>query len=107
MNDDPEHSILPKAWTYMVVGVNLQVSPLDEGEAYLDLTLRRASERRTLRFWSPRQVVIAEGFLTTGGMIIRDVRARGLDGLGVQVDDFEATPGGVCFWARSVEERQS
>jgi len=37
--------------------------------------------------------------------VIRDIRARGLEGLAVEVADFEATHGKVTFVARAVEER--
>jgi hypothetical protein len=39
----------------------------------------------------------------TSGLVIRDIRARGLAGLAVMVDDFEASPGSVKFYARTVE----
>jgi hypothetical protein len=39
----------------------------------------------------------------TSGLVIKDLRSRGLDGLAVAVDDFEATVGATRFVARSVE----
>ena len=41
--------------------------------------------------------------MMTSGLVISDVRGRKLDRLGVRVDDFEASPGAVRFWARHVE----
>jgi hypothetical protein len=41
----------------------------------------------------------------TSGLTILDVRARGLERLGVQVTDVESGRGSVRFMARSVEER--
>ena len=39
----------------------------------------------------------------TSGLVIKDLRPRGLDGLTVAVDDFEATVGATRFVARAVE----
>ena len=39
----------------------------------------------------------------TSDLMIKDLRPRGLDGLTVAVDDFEATVGATRFVARSVE----
>lgn len=41
----------------------------------------------------------------TFGLTIKDLRARGLEDVGVKVDDCEASRGAVRFVARSVEER--
>ena len=103
---DPEHPILPRAWEYDVVGLNLQFAPDNEDEPFLDLTLQRDREQRVLRFWSPQQLTLEEGALTTHGMVIEDVRYRRLEGLGVHVNDFEVTNGGLRFRAGSVEERR-
>jgi len=104
--DDAEHSILPKAFQYEVVGLRLERDPVDGGEPFIDLVLRRGTERRVLRFWSPQELEIERGGpVMTSGLIIRDIRRRGLERLGVQVDDCEASPGAIRFLARSVEER--
>jgi hypothetical protein len=99
---DKDHPILRDAWRYEIVGVNLELAPLDESEPFLDLTVRRGQDRRTLRFFSPRSIEIEEGGPVSGGLKIVDVSGRGLDGVGVRVDDFEATPGSLRFWARDV-----
>lgn len=78
----------------------------NEDEPFLDLTLQRDREQRVLRFWSPQQLTLEEGAQATHGMVIEDVRHRRLEGLGVHVNDFEATNGGLRFWARAVEERR-
>jgi hypothetical protein len=102
---DPEHAILPRAWEFEIVGLRLEREPLDGTESFLDLILRRGHERRTLRFWSPRDLEIERGGPTmTSGLTISDVIARGLERLGVKVDDFESSRGAVRFVARHVEE---
>jgi hypothetical protein len=61
---------------------------------------------RRLRFWSPQQLQVEEGFpRPTRGMAILDVRARRLDGLAVWVTDFEASSRKISFWARDVVDR--
>jgi hypothetical protein len=102
--EEPIHPILPCAWKYEIIGIRLEREPFDGSEPYLDLRLRNGTDRRLLRFWSPRELEIeCGGPRMTGGLVIRDVRARGLDGIGVMVDDVEASPGSVTFYARTVE----
>jgi len=101
---DPEHSVLPRAWEFEIVGVRLEREPTDGGEPFLDLALRRGAERRYLRFWSPVELEIERGGpQMTGGLIIKDIRGRHLEGLGVRVDDLEASRGAIRFYARTVE----
>jgi hypothetical protein len=99
------HPILDKAWEYTIVGLRLEREPVDGQEPFLDLTLRSGDQRRCLRFWSPAELEIEKGGpIYTGGLILLDIRARGLDGIGVQVDDMEGSRGAVRFVARLVEE---
>jgi hypothetical protein len=102
---DPEHSILPKAFEYEIIGLRLDREPIDGIEPFLDLTLRRGQHRRVLRFWSPQNLEIERGGPTmTHGLVIYDIRGRGLERLGVEVDDFEGNHGRVSFVARAVDE---
>jgi hypothetical protein len=102
---EPNHPILDRAWTYEIVGLRLERVPLDGGEPFLDLVLRSGAERRLLRFWSPADLEIEKGGPTmTSGLAILDVRARGLEHIGVMVTDFEASTGSVRFVARTVED---
>jgi hypothetical protein len=102
---DPRHPILPESWRFEVVAIRLEREPLDGGEPFLDLVLCREHERRTLRFWSPADLEIERGGpVMTSGLVILDVRSHGLSGIGVKVDDFEASHGGVRFVARTVED---
>ena len=103
--EDPRHPILRESWRYEVVALRLERKPIDGGEPFLDLVLGLASERRTLRFWSPSDLEIERGGpVMTGGLVILDVRGRGLERIGVKVDDFEGSHGGVRFVARTVED---
>lgn len=102
---DPDHPILPEAWRHEVVGFRLDRIPEDGTEAYLDLTLMREGRRRRLRFWSPRDIQIERGGpCITFGLVISDLQSRGLEDVGVRVDDFEASQGAVRFVARAVED---
>lgn len=101
---DPPHGVLPRAFEYAIVGLRLELEPGEADEAFLDMTLRRGSERVVLRFWSPQELEIERGGPRfSGGMEIRDIRGRGWEGLGVEVGDCEASWGKVRFWARAVE----
>jgi hypothetical protein len=85
---DPEHPILAKASEFKVVGLHLEKTPVDGTEPLLDLMAQRNGERRVLRFWSPSDLEIERGGPTmTWGLIIRDISARGLEKIGVEVDD--------------------
>jgi hypothetical protein len=102
---DPDHPILPRANAWGIVGLNVQMEPSHGSEPFLDLTLRRHSEERRLRFWSPQDLEIEKGGPRHArGFCNLDVRARQLDGLAVRVDDYEGSHGVVRFWARDVEE---
>jgi hypothetical protein len=103
--EDSAHPILPESWRYEIVGIRLDHFPMDGGEPFLDLTLQRGAERRILRFWSPIEIEIEKGGPSmTSGFVIRDIRGRQLEGIGVLVDDFEASCGAVRFLARTVDE---
>jgi hypothetical protein len=102
--DDPDHGILPAAWAYEIVGLRLEKEPEDGLEPYLDLFLRKGTDRLGLRFWSPQDLEVERGGpVMTHGLRILDLSARGLDGLGVRVTDGEGTIGAIRFVARAVE----
>lgn len=101
-----EHPILPRAYEYEIVGIHLEREPVAEQEPFLDLVLRRGADRRVLRFWSPVDIEIERGGPTfTSGLVIHDIRHRGIANQGVRVDDFEGTQGAVRFSARAVERQ--
>ncbi len=103
--EDPIHSIIERAWDYEVLSLGFYQSPGEEFEPFIDLTLSNGDVLRHLRFYGPRELEIEKGFpAKTGGFCIYDVSAKGLEGLGVRVDDFEASRGAVRFWAREVIE---
>ena len=103
--DAPEHEILPNAISYHIVALHIERDPEDGSEAFLDLTVRRGTERRLLRFWSPRELEIERGGPTnTGGFQIQDISSRGMEDLGVRVYDCEAGGEGVSFLARHVDD---
>ena len=101
---DPRHTILPDAWRYEITGLHLELAPGDGAEPFLDLTVRLGDDVRRLRFYSPQDVEIERGGPVSGGLTILDVRGRQLDRLGVRVDDYEASPGSLRFWARDVKD---
>lgn len=105
MERDPHPPIVEHPWQYSIAALHYHVG-LDGGEPYIDLDLHRDGVLRRLRFWSPQQLEIEDGFpRPTHGMVILDVHARRLDGINVWVTDFEASHGSVSFWAREVVDR--
>lgn len=100
--DDPLHPILSECWEYEVVGFSYQRPP-DGTEPYVDLTVRRDVETRTLRFWGPREIQLAQLYRLPR-IFIHDVSARGFAHLTLRVDDEASGPDAVRFWARAVEE---
>lgn len=103
IDPDPDHPIIEKPWEYQLTEFHYHYDPDDWGASFLDMTLERGEPVRRLRFWSPRRLRIEEGFpIATSGMAIKDVRHRQMEGLGVYVGDFEASPGAVTFWAYEV-----
>lgn len=101
---DPNHPILADAWDYRIVGLCFYRTLDGSEESYLDLTVQKGAVVRRLRFFNPQDIRIEEGFPQSCGLSVIDVRARGMEGVRVQVTDFEAHGGGVRFWARDVTD---
>jgi hypothetical protein len=102
---DPEHPIVERPFEYDIVMLCYHNNVEDPRNSYLDMTLRRGTASRRLRFLQPRDLQIEKGFpLPTRGMCILDVRHRQLEDISVRVADFEASPGSVTFWAREVKD---
>lgn len=107
MERDPDHPIVDEPWRYQIGAMHYHVG-LDGSEAHVDLDLHLDGVVRRLRFMSPQQFVIEDGFpQPTHGMAILDVGGRRLEGLRVWVTDFECNGGGISFWARDVLDRDS
>jgi hypothetical protein len=103
--EDPYHPILERSWEYEIFTFSFWQWQNGESEPFIDLTLKKGDTFRHFRFYSPQDLEIEKGFpFKTGGFCILDVSQRGLEGLGVRVDDFEASWGAVRFWAREVIE---
>ena len=76
---------------------------IDGTDSYIDLHLSRGNEMRRLRFLRPRSLRIDEGFPEpTHGMMILVVSSKGWEDVKVEVGDFEASHGSVCFYAADV-----
>jgi hypothetical protein len=101
-----DHPILKQPWTYEVVEFHF-VAATEDTESFLDLSLRRGSELRRLRFFSPQDISLASGFPSCPGLFISDVSSAQMENIRVQVGDYEVGPGGMSFWARHVTELQA
>jgi hypothetical protein len=99
---DPDHPILPEAWKHELVGFRYDGL---SGEPFLDLVLRHADTRaiRRLRFFSPADLRIGQPHMNWGLAIV-DVRARQMEGIGVEVYNFENSEAPIEFFARDVTE---
>jgi hypothetical protein len=73
-------------------------------EAQLDLTLQRGSEVRRLRFFGAQDLRVDEGFPFERGLCFVDIRARGMEGIAISVQDVDQSMRGVRFYARDVIE---
>ena len=75
----------------------------EQREAYLDMALENGDTTRNLRFFSPISIEIERGFPSpTWGMLILDISDRQMQGINVEVTDFENTHGKISFFARQV-----
>ena len=102
MDVDPPHPIIDRPHEYSIADLRYHVG-LDGAEPFIDLILQRKDAVRRLRFLSPRQLIIEDGFPEpTSGMEILDVSRRQLGDLRVRVGDCEASHGAITFWARDV-----
>jgi len=99
---DPDHPVLEAPFTYDIVDLNFHRDLDDPSSTWLDLTLQKKDVVRRLRFPKPQSIQIEEGFPSTPGLCILDVTSRQLDGITVEVGDFEAGGGALKFWAADV-----
>ena len=99
----PIHPIIDRPHEYDITRFDYHIDPDEPRNSFIDLTLRRGSAERHLRFLRPQKLVIDEGFPSpTRGMIILDIRDRLWEDLRVEVADFEASHGSVTFYAADV-----
>ncbi|MFC3625981.1 hypothetical protein ACFOKJ_07500 [Vogesella amnigena] len=102
------HPILPSPHEYDISSFHYHIDSNDAGQSFIDMTLTRNRQVVTLRFWQPVSLKIEEGFpQPTRGMVFYDHSADGLENITVEVSDFEASPGAVTFFARSVEQLEN
>ena len=99
---DPDHPIIEHPSSYCVIGFCFHRTLDGTQESHVDLILQREQTVRRLRFFSPQAISIGEGFPHGQGLFIADIRQRGLEGLAVEVGDFESSGGAIQFFARAV-----
>jgi|GEM_PF-2327871 len=104
MNEPKPHSILYSPHQYDVTDFYYYFDKNDPSQSFIKMTLKKNAEVVTLQFWQPVNLKIEEGFpYPTRGMVFYDVAAHGLEDIGVEVSDFEASPGSITFSAKFVE----
>jgi len=99
---DPDHQIIKAPWTYEIVGLEYRRDLNLDFEPYIDLTLEREGIIRKLRFLGPNGLEIRGGFPFSAGLSIVDISTRQMDGINVQVCNFENCDGCPEFFARDV-----
>ena len=105
MNEQKYHSILYRPYEYEITDLHYRADKEDSKLSYIDMTLTKNADAVTLRFWQPINLKIEAGFPEpTGGMVFYDLSADGLENIGIEVADEEATWGSVTFSAKSVEK---
>ena len=100
---DSDHPILNQPWECRIAEL-WYVAKTSDQEGFIELILSKGSELRRLRFSSPREFSVDDGFEAESfiGLQIVDVSARQLEGIGVEVSSYENSPG-LRFFARAVE----
>jgi hypothetical protein len=94
-----EHPILEKGFEYEIVGFNFQKDIKNEIEPYIDITLQKNEKIRRLRFLSPINIKVENGFHMDYGFQIIDSSDKFLDHK-IEVENFET--GSIYFRARKV-----
>lgn len=102
---EPDHPIIDRPYEYRLTELRYVIEDPDRGEPFIDMVLTKGSVRRRLRFWSPRNFHVQEGFSPDSylGLQILDVSRRQLEDISVEVSCFENTPG-FSFYASRIEE---
>jgi hypothetical protein len=102
---EPDHPIIERPYEHRLAELRYVIEAPDGGEPFIDMVLAKGSVTRRLRFWSPRDFNVQEGFSPDAylGIQILDVSRRQLEDIAIEVSCFENTPG-FSFSARTIEE---
>lgn len=98
---DPQHPIIEQPFEYSITSFHFERDFEDWRESYFDLTLRKGQVVRRLRFLSPTNICVGD-IWNNGGMVILDISARQLDGLNVEIANFENSETSISLYARDV-----
>ena len=102
--EDKIHSIITRPHEYEATYFGYKIEKENTKNSYIDIHLKKGNEVRKLRFLQPTQVEIEKGFNgNICGMEILDIRKRQLEGIGIEVRNFEQDAE-ITFLAREVEE---
>jgi hypothetical protein len=100
---DPDHPILSDAWKHEVVSFHCE-GEVDERHVDLGLRHRETNVVTWLRFLGVKDVYFS-GAPVSHGLEITDVRGRQLEGVTVQLSNFENSPDQVRLLARDVDRQ--
>ena len=100
----PDHPILERPWLWSISKLTIVVDSEEGVESYLDLTLTNGRLRRCLRFFHPCNINVGKNFPdNNSGMCILDITSKHLDGLTIEVANFENADPSIEFLAHSVK----
>ena len=101
------HPILTDPHLYSIVGFNFQKDPWGVESSYIELTLMKGNSVIKLKFIDPTDVWIERGFpQKTSGLSILDVSSRQIQGVSIEVTDFESNYGEIHFFAKDVKKEE-
>jgi hypothetical protein len=104
MEERKPHPILDRPHEYDISEFRYCVDKEEPQHSFIEMTLQKNTDTVTLRFWQPSNLKIEPGFpRPTRGMVFYDRSSDGLEGINVEVADFEASWGSITFCARDVE----
>lgn len=98
---EPNHSILPESWDYLVMQVEYFIGEC-RAESHINLTLQKGTSIKCLRFLRPQQIRINN--VSEARIEIVDISERGWEGLHLWVTGYADADVGIEFYADAVVE---
>ena len=86
-NTEPDHPIIERPYEHRLVELRYVIEATNGGESFIDLVLAKGAATRRLRFWSPCDFHVQEGFSPDAylGLQILDVSRRQLEDISIEV----------------------
>ncbi|MFL5730267.1 MAG: hypothetical protein ACJ75J_12345 [Cytophagaceae bacterium] len=99
------HPLSEKLSEHKVSKLYYDFSYQDIDKHFIEITLKHEESVKVLKFHSPVNIKIEDGFPNPkGGIEMKDDQLDGQAMLYVKVSDFETSHGSITFWAKEVKE---